>query len=235
VLQLDEIETYETRRNTRPLSVPMLIQRESRFVVWAEAASIRPRGRMSATRRALIRAETRRLGPRRDRSRRALVRTLSRGVELARGLARVVLESDEKSSYRALAERAFGERRLEHRTTNSTLARMTWNPLFPINHTEAMARDLLGRLRRESWLASKKRRYLDLGLQVWMAYRNYVRRRFNRDHVSPAEMLGYVPRRMSPGELVSWRQDWGRQSIHPLSRRGATIEQVMQSRRAKAG
>ena len=44
-------------------------------------------------------------------------------------------------------------------------------------------RDLMGRLRRESWLVSKKRRYLDLGLQVHMAYRNLVRKRFNHDDV----------------------------------------------------
>jgi transposase-like protein len=227
VLQLDELETYETRRNTRPLSVPTLIERESRFVLWAEAASIRPRGRMTKTRRALIRAETRRFGPRKDHSRRAVLRTLTRGAAVASELARVILESDEKASYRVMAEQAFGEARLEHRTTSSRLPRTTWNPLFPINHSEAMARDLLGRLRRESWLVSKKRRYLDLGLQVWMAYRNYVRRRFNRDRFSPAQMLGYVPRRMALGELVSWRQDWGRQSIHPLSRCAATIEELL--------
>ena len=33
-------------------------------------------------------------------------------------------------------------------------------PLFPINHTEAILRDHTGRLRRQSWLASKLRRYL---------------------------------------------------------------------------
>ena len=97
-----------------------------------------------------------------------------------------------------------------------------------------MARDLLGRLRRESWLVSKKRRYLDLGLQVWIAYRNYVRRRFNRDRFSPAQMLGYLPRRMALGELVSWRQDWGRESIHPLSRCAATIEEFLRPRCLKS-
>ena len=230
VLQLDEFETYETRRNTRPLTVPTLIERDSRFIVWAEAASIRPRGKMSKMRRALIRAENRRLGPRKDLSRRALRRTLERGATVVSGLAKVVFETDEKVSYRGLAAQAFGEARLVHRTTNSRLPRTAWNPLFPINHSEAMARDLLGRLRRESWLVSKKRRYLDLGLQVWMAYRNYVRRRFNRDQCSPAQVLGYLPRRMSLGELVSWRQDWRSDSIHPLSRRAATIEELQRRR-----
>jgi hypothetical protein len=80
-----------------------------------------------------------------------------------------------------------------------------------------MARDLTGRLRRRSWLASKKRRYLDLGLQLHMAYRNLVRRRFNDDKESAAELLGFAPRRITETEVLSWRQDWGRRSVHPLS------------------
>jgi hypothetical protein len=119
-----------------------------------------------------------------------------------------------------------------HLRTNSKLVRATWNPLFAINHTEAMARDLLGRLRRESWLVSKKRRYLDLGLQLWIAYRNYVRRRFNHDERSPAQVLGFVERRLKVGELLSWRQDWSEGSLHPLSHNGATVGEWRRRRRA---
>ena len=93
-------------------------------------------------------------------------------------------------------------------------------------------RDLMGRMRRESWLVSKKRRYLDLGLQVHMAYRNLVRRRFNYDRASPAQLLGFIRRRLTVYELVSWRQDWGRRSLHPLSR-GRTIAEE-DARRAAA-
>ncbi len=216
-LQFDELETYEGRRNTRPLSVPVLIEKKSRYVVWAESAPIRPHGRMSEARKRAVREDERRFGPRKDLSRRAARRTLARGGELATELKTVVLETDEKPFYPLLARAAFGAGRLVHLRTNSKLARRTWNPLFAINHTEAMARDLLGRLRRESWLASKKRRFLDLGLQVWMAYRNLVRRRFNFDQASPAMSLGLVDRRLRPGELLSWRQDWGRRSMHPLA------------------
>ena len=40
-LQFDELETYEGRRNTRPLTLPILIDRESRFHVAAVCAPIR--------------------------------------------------------------------------------------------------------------------------------------------------------------------------------------------------
>jgi hypothetical protein len=216
-LELDELETYEGRRNTRPLTVPVLIEAKSFFVIWAESATIRPSGKMTEARKRAIAEDETRHGKRKNRSRWAVWRTLLRGAQITRGLGRVELRTDEKSTYPALARRAFGARRLDHRRTNSRLARTTWNPLFPINHTEALARDLMGRLRRESWLASKKRRYLDLALHVFMAWRNYVRRRFNRDDFSAAQSLGFVERRMSEQELLSWRQDWGEESVHPLA------------------
>ena len=222
-LQLDELETYESRRNTRPLSVPVLIESSSRFVIWAEAASIRPRGKMTPGRRQAQEQDEKRHGRRRDGSRRSLRRALRRGADLAGGLQRVALHTDRKSSYLGLAREAFGPERLIHTTTSSRLPRTVANPLFPINQTEALARDLMGRLRRESWLASKKRRFLDLALQVFIAYRNYVRRRFNRDRASPAQMLGFVSRRMAEGELLTWRQDWGMDSIHPLGGKGFDV------------
>jgi transposase-like protein len=231
-MQFDELETYEGRRTTRPLSLPILIDRESRFVIWGESAPIRPRGKMSKSRELAIQEDERRFGRRKDLSGRSVVRTLRRGADLCDGSAPVFLHTDEKSTYPRAAGRAFGGRKLLHAKTNSQLARMTWNPLFPINHTEAMMRDLQGRLRRESWLVSKKRRYLDLAVQLWMAYRNYVRRRFNFDDRSPAEVLGFVPRRMTPGELLSWRQEWGPLSLHPLARNGTSIGERLASRPA---
>ncbi|MCA8979567.1 MAG: hypothetical protein KDC14_06040 [Planctomycetes bacterium] len=223
ILQFDEFETYEGRRNTRPVSVPILIERKSRFVIWAESASIRPHGRMSRQRLRAIQQEEERTGPRRNNSARGVVRTLKRATALLPEDAVVCLETDQKPTYPIHARIVFAGRKLIHSRTNSELARLTWNPLFPINHTEAMLRDLLGRTRRQSWLASKRRRYLDLGLQMWIAYRNLVRRRFNFDDSTPAQLVGALDRRLRLGELVSWRQDWGRKSIHPLSRRGSSI------------
>ena len=214
--QLDEFESYEGRRNTRPLSLPVLIETKSRFVVWAEAAAIRPRGKMTPSRRKAMAEDERRFGRRIDRSRRSLRRTFGRAADLARSLSRVLLQTDKKASYVGLAIEAFGSARLVHQQTSSRLARTIANPLFPINQTEAMARDLTGRLRRESWLVSKQRRYLDLGLQVFLTYRNYIRRRFNFDRASAAERVGFVSRGLTENEALSWRQDWGARSIHPL-------------------
>ena len=229
--QLDELESYEGRRNARPLSIPVVIETKSRFIAWAESATIRPRGKMTPSRRLAIEEDEARFGRRRDRSRRSVLRTFRRAADLSGRLREVLLETDRKSSYEGLAVRAFGSTRLVHRKTSSRLPRTVANPLFPINHTEAMARDLMGRLRRKSWLASKKRRYLDLGLQVFMAFRNLVRRRFNFDRESPAQRLGFVHRRMGWEEALSWRQDWGGQSIHPLAFAAESVESRLSAER----
>lgn len=224
-LQFDELETFEGRRNTRPLTLPVLIDRDTMFVIWGESAPIRPRGKMSESRKRAIAADERRLGIRRDESRRAIQSVLAHGAAICRRLSAVVLRTDEKTTYPSLARAAFGASRLFHLQTNSKLPRHTWNPLFPINHTEAMARDLVGRLRRESWLASKQGWCLDLQMQLFMAYRNYVRRRFNRDKASPAQILGFVPRRLTPWELLSWRQDWSGRSVHPIASRCESVDE----------
>ena len=234
-LQLDELETFEGMRTLRPLTVPVLIEKHSRFIIWAESAPIPPRHRK--TRHGKSRAEEQRMkGRRRDGSRRACGRTLGRAAALAKGLGTILIETDEKRSYPSLIREAFGlERAIAHGTTKSTRLRDVSNPLFPINQTEAMARDLMGRLRRQSWLVSKKRRYLDVALALFIAWRNLVRRRFNQDQESPAQILEFTPRRMTEEELCSWRQDWGRRSIHPLSWNAESIESCAERKLQQAG
>ena len=219
----DEIETYEGQRNTRPLSVPVLIETKTRFILWAESAPIRPRGSMTKKRKQSIARSEIQHGIRKDLSGRSVYRTLKRGADRVAMGRPVTLETDEKSSYPTIARKLFGKR-LAHRQTNSKLVRLTFNPLFAINSEEANMRDLMGRLRRESWLVSKKRRYLDMALHVHIAYRNLVRYRFNDERESPAQLLNFLPRRLRPTELLSWRQDWGGRSVHPLSMTGETVE-----------
>ena len=215
-LHFDEFETYETRRNTRPLSVAVMIETKSRFLVAAIAAPSRPRGKMTRQRIAAIEAENELFGPRQDRSRLACRSVFRRAARLRSRAQEIVLRTDEKSSYPGFAREAFAGRRVTHLRTPSVMPRTEANPLFPINHTEALLRDLMGRLRRESWLVSKLRTYLNLHLALHAAYRNWVRPRFNRDSESPGQLAGFARRRLRVSELCGWRQDWGSRSICPL-------------------
>lgn len=222
-LQFDELETYEGRRNTRPLTLPVLIEASSRVIIWAESATIRPRGKMTQRRLRAIAADEKRYGPRKDRSISAIRRTLARAVPLVQDQASLLIDTDKKMIYPSLIAQAFKGLRIIHRRTSSFLERDTDNPLFPINQTEAVMRDLTGRLRRESWLVSKRRRWLDVALHIFIAKRNLVRPRFNKDKSSPAQLVGWVKRRLTVGEVLSWRQCFGGRSMHPLSRKGRLI------------
>ena len=216
--QMDEMETFENERRTQPLTLPVLIEQESMFIVDARSAPIRPSGRTSERRRKAIRERESVEGRRSSESRSYLKKVLRHTSSYTRKLSKVRIDTDEKSAYPGLLRWAFGPNH-EHRTANSRDPRNTCSLLFPINHMNAMARYLSGRLRRRSWLASKMRQFLNLQLHLFMAYKNFVRPRFNGDKQTPAMVLGLVRERMAPTDLLSWRQDWGWFSPHPLGGR----------------
>ncbi len=211
-LQLDEMETFEGNRRTRPLTLPVVIHQESMAILGAESAPIRPTGGMSKARKRAIRRDAKRFGPRKNESIPCLKRVLGRVARHCESASKIVLTSDEKTVYPGLARRAFGKDRLVHETYSSKVKRDTLNPLFRINLTNAMARDNNGRLRRRSWLASKLKKFLNLQLGVFMVYRNFIRPRFNRDRKTPAEFLGFTKAPLTMNRALSWRQDWGRRS-----------------------
>lgn len=224
----DEEETYEGA-SIRPLTMPVLIERESWFVVATAVGSIRrlaPRGTRRRRRQEL---DESRHGKRPDLSSVCVRIVLERLRELTPE-GPLWLCSDQKASYASIARSVFGAR-LDHQKTSSELVRATFNPLFSINTTLAMTRDNCGRLRRQSWLVSKKAEYLQLQMHIFAVYRNYVRRRFNRDKANetPAVKLKLLPRELAIAEVLAWRQDLP-ESIHPLF--AETGEQALRQRSA---
>ena len=215
-VHFDEFETFEGRRSTGPLSIAVAIESTTRFHFAAIAASIRPRREMAHGRRAAIASEERRLGARRDRSRAACRLALRRATATWPLARQALLHTGKKSTYPALASRAFAGRAFVHARTLSVLPRDVKNPLFPINNEEACLRERISRLRRESWLVTKDRTYLNLHLALYAAWRNWVRPRFNYDKKSPGQIVGHAPRRLRTEELIGWRQDWGPMSICPF-------------------
>jgi hypothetical protein len=217
---LDEMETFE-QRAISPVTIPVLVERDSKFVVAATAGSIRRGARRGSRRRRWLEQHESVHGRRKDRTRRVVKWLLRRWRRLL-GDGQAVLLCDEKGVYRRLCDQLFGER-VQLRACSSRLRRDVYNPLFAINLTDAMLRDNCGRLRRQSWLVSKRVRYLRRQLDLFIAYRNWHRPRTNRDpaHHTPGVELGLIGRSLSICELHSWRQDWQRRSIHPASRDGA--------------
>ena len=215
-IQFDELETYETRRNTRPLSVATMVEVRTRLIIGVMAAPIRPRGTMTKQRLAAIAREDRLFGRRVDRSRAACRSVFRSAAKLQPGATEVQLESDDKRTYPGYFQDAFAAVSRSHRVTSSKAPRGVGTPLFPINLTEAVMRDHAGRVRRDSWLVSKCRTYLNQHLAFYASWKNWVLTRFNRDEYAPGVLAGMAPRNLSVNEFLGWRQAWGRRSPCPF-------------------
>ena len=227
VVQFDEFETFEMCRNTMPLSVPTAVETESRLILGAIAAPIRPRGTMTERRVERIQQHEELYGRRVDRSPEACREVLGRVAMFRPAAEEVLLDTDCKTAYPGYAREAFADRTLIHTQTPGSDPRGQQSPLAAINLTEAMMRDLTGRLRRESWLVSKRCKYLNLHLVLYCGWRNWVRPRFNRDDKCPGEIAGAAHRRLTPQELVGWRQDWGLSSPSPYGDGTAALDEFL--------
>ncbi|MFK7742259.1 MAG: hypothetical protein AB8H80_18240 [Planctomycetota bacterium] len=217
---LDEHETFEGTP-IHPLTVPIIIEQECWFIVATAVGSIRRLARRGSKRRKQQDLDEQINGKRNDESKARVAETLI-GLAAKAPRGKLQLLSDEKRTYQSLARRTFGDR-VEHMTTSSKEPRTASNPLFPINTMITTAQDNCGRLRPKSWLATKKAACLAAHLHLFTAFRNFIRRRFNRDgeNESPARFLGLMPRALRWIEALRWRQDWGPRSPHPLSQSGS--------------
>lgn len=205
VFQLDELETFEEHRKLKPVTMSVLIERRSYFVLHSRAGAL-------PARRPLSRVELKQLHEIEDRegvrhsesdacvrsSFRFLSRVLQEGVRLR-------FQSDLKVSYPVLCKQEMPNREIEHETVSSKKRRDRRNLLFPINHTLAMLRDGVSCLVRRSWGACKKRENLQLHVWIWTAYRNYVRGCTVRTEKTPAQIAGVSRERYSVRELFQWR------------------------------
>lgn len=232
MLQFDELETCETPRNTRPLSVAVMIERRTRFIVGAMAAPIRPKGTMTRQRIAAIAAEDARFGRREDRSRVACRSVFRSAAKLRPAAAGVRLQTDEKLVYAEYFAQAFAGRARRHGTTSSKAPRGVGTPLFAINLTEAILRDHAGRVRRDSWLTTRLRTSLNLHLTLYAAWENWVLPRFNRDADGPGVLAGWTPRNLTVGEFLGWRQDRGTRSPCPFGGERSAMADPLQCERA---
>jgi len=219
VIGIDEMETFE-QRSIQPVTVPMLVDDESKLVLAVGVAPIRRTAKQGTRRRKFIERFEARHGRREDRGRQAVRRIFGRLQRLLGGKCATIV-TDMKSGYATEMQRRFGSH-VVHETVHSRAPRTTSNPLFSINLTEAMMRDNNGRLRRRSWLVTKRRRALRQQLEMFAAYRNWIRPRTNKDPtwLTPGVALGLCRRALSFEEAIAWRQDWRRLSAHPTCAKG---------------
>jgi transposase-like protein len=204
--QLDEMETFEANRY-QPVTVPVLIERTTMFIVGTSTGALRRKGRLTPLQRRRRAAHEARHGRRPSQSP-AAVRHVLWTLGALTANARFVLESDHKPLYGALGRHLFGDR-LDWRPFPARARRDRANPLFPINHTNARLRHFLARLKRRTWCVSKTLRHLQAHLQIAALWVNYCRGITRRTRTTPAQALRLVPRPYRLEEVLAWRQDWG--------------------------
>ena len=203
--QLDELETYEHSRRLAPVTMPILIDLHTFFVVHLEAAALPARGnlRPADQKRKLEREQ--KFGVRKSGSSEAVAACFK---VLARVTSRdrtVVISSDEATRYPRIIRSAMPGS-IRHVKHSGSAERSEQNPLSPINHTMRMIRDGLSRLVRRTWAASKERSWLARHAWIWVAYRNYIRGITNRSrHLSSGQALGVVSRHFSKRNFFEWR------------------------------
>lgn len=205
VFQLDELETFEHHRKLKPVTMSVLIERRSYFMVHSRAGALPPRRPLSREELALLMAIEDKEGVRTSESDscvrssfRALHRILPAGSP-------VFLQTDQKISYPELCQQVTPGREFVHQTISSKVRRDCRNLLFPINHTLAMLRDGVSCLVRRNWGACKKREGLQRHVWIWMAYRNYIRSVTNETKKTPAQRAGVCEDRYSVRDLFRWR------------------------------
>ena len=203
--QFDELETFETSRIWCPVTMPVLIELHSYFVVDVEVAPLPARGSKRRKTRDVVPGIEPGDEKRRSGSRAAVKRCLEVLVDALGDKQGTHISSDHKSTYGALLKEVMPGT-YYHTRHSSTTRRDRFNPLFPINHTLAMLRDGMSRLVRRSWGVSKMREWLECHAWVWIAYRNYIRGVTNKaPDTTAAQALGVLERQFSKQTFFEWR------------------------------
>jgi transposase-like protein len=203
--QLDELETFEHSRKLCPVTMPVLIETKSYFVIGVAVGTLPCRGRLTPKEKERKLAREKVEGRRKNESRAAVASCFERLKALIPAGKQTVVATDHKPLYGAILRQQLGARVI-HSKHSSTAPRTYHNPLFPINHTLATLRDGLSRLVRRNWAASKKRQWLERHAWVWILYRNFVRYITNdAQDTSSAMALGVASRMLDAHDLLTWR------------------------------
>lgn len=167
--QFDEMETFEHTK-LKPLSIPLIIEKHSRFILGFELARMGAKG-------LLAKRSIKKYGFRfdeRPQSRDRLFRRIKSQIS-----RNAIIESDSNPHYKIEVEKHFptclhktyiGERGAI--TGQGELKKVFFDPLFSLNHTCAMFRSHVGRLIRKTWNTTKKIQPLCDHLEIYVWYHN---------------------------------------------------------------
>ena len=168
-IQLDELETFEHTK-CKPLSVPMIVEQESRIILGASVSVMPCSGKLAKISKA-------KYGRRAD----LRLKTLSKLLKKTKGYIEKEpqISSDCCPRYPRAIKAVFKNaihlpfRGRRPRGQGFGELKKGWHdPLFSINHSFAMLRANINRLARRTWCTTKKKERLQAHLNLYIYFHN---------------------------------------------------------------
>ena len=169
--QFDDMETHEHTK-CKPLSITIAVEHATRRILGIEVSVMPAKGTLAALSR-------KKYGPRPDERPQARKALFARLKAFIAPIA--LIQSDQNPHYREDVKKHFPEAR--HETFKGRrgaivgqgeLKKIGFDPLFSLNHTCAMIRDNVNRLKRKTWATTKKAERLAAHLILYAQFHNEV-------------------------------------------------------------
>ncbi len=170
-MQFDDLETFEHTK-LKPLSVTLAVEKNSRIILGFEVSQMPAKG-------VLALKSVKKYGRRKD------LRPVARDALFSKIKMKVseiaTIESDSNPHYindvKKHFPNAYHKTYLGGRSSivgQGELKKLTFDPLFSLNHTCAMFRANINRLIRKTWCTTKKIENLARHIEIYMYFHNHV-------------------------------------------------------------
>lgn len=198
---LDSFESFEWSQFF-PFQHHLLVEADTGFFLHFTDSPLRRKGRMTRAQKRR-REELERILGRPDPG--AVEKDVTHLLQAVLGEVRAVtLRSDDHRAYpRALARLQCA---VEHQVTSSRARRDAYNPLFEINLVDLLIRHSQANHRRETLAWSKRRQGSAERLAIFLVWRNYMKRRWEKsERRTPAMLKGLLPAALRVQDVLETR------------------------------
>ena len=170
-LQFDDLITCEHTK-LKPCSVSIAVDADRRFILGMQVSQIPAFGKIAAISR-------KKYGRRKSYHREGLTHLFARVSPVIHPKA--LIRSDQHKLYPEFIQRFFPAAKHERFkggrgciVGQGELKKLHHDPIFVLNHTCAMLRENLNRLKRKTWALTKDRNRLQMHLEIFMYYYNQI-------------------------------------------------------------
>jgi hypothetical protein len=200
-ITIDGFEGFELSQYF-PFHHHLAVDNRSGLFLWFTDSPLRRKGRMTAYQKQRRAELEHRFGRPDPKAVQKDVQQLLQ--EVSRGQIRLTIRSDEHRAY-PRAMRALNCQ-IEHRVTSSRDRRDQRNPLWEVNLLDLLIRHSSGNHKRETIAWSKRRQKSAERLAVFLVWRNYVNRRWEkRCRGTPAMAAGICKRALTVRDVLAMR------------------------------